>query len=163
MPETVLRNVRPWGGRAVDLRMAHGVITSVCDHEPDDPRSLTGAPDTEFVDGHGLLALPAFVNAHAHLDKSWLGLPWVSYGGEATTEGRIRHERSERDALGVPSVERTAALLERMVGLGTTAFRSHVDVDLGVGLDGIRHVREAVAALDAPVRLEIVAFPQDGV
>ncbi|NEN04816.1 amidohydrolase family protein [Diaminobutyricibacter tongyongensis] len=163
MPETVLRNVRPWGGPAVDLRMAEGVITAVFAHDDDDPRSQTGAPYTEFVDGRGLLALPGFVNAHAHLDKSWLGLPWVSYGGEATTEGRIRHERAHRDELGIPSVERTSTLLKRMVACGTTAFRSHVDVDLGVGVEGIRHVREAVAAIGVPVGLEIVAFPQDGV
>jgi cytosine deaminase len=50
-----------------------------------------------------------------------------------------------------------------MVARGTTAFRSHVDVDLGVGLEGIGCVRDAVAALASPVGLEIVAFPQDGV
>ena len=163
MPELVLRNVRPWGGAAVDLRMAGGRITSMFPHDADDPRALTGAPDTVFVDGRGLLGLPGFVNAHAHLDKSWLGLPWVSYGGEATTEGRIRHERAHRDELGIPSVATTTTLLTKMLGLGTTAFRSHVDVDLGVGLDGIRHVREAVAGIGAPVGLEVVAFPQDGV
>jgi cytosine deaminase len=41
--------------------------------------------------------------------------------------------------------------------------RSHVDVDLGVGLRGIDAVREAVDALGGAIEVEIVAFPQDGV
>lgn len=160
--QTVLRNVRPWGREASDLRIADGVIVAVERHDPA-VEAVSGDPGTRFIEGDGLLALPGLVNAHAHLDKSWWGKPWVSYGGEATTQGRIEHERAHRGELGIPSGESTLALLRALVEQGTTAFRSHVDVDLGVGLDGIRVVREAVAALGVPVALEIVAFPQDGV
>lgn len=160
--QTVLRNVRPWGGAASDLRIADGVIVAVEPHDPS-AEEVSGDPGTRFIDGAGLLALPGFVNAHAHLDKSWWGKPWVSYGGEATTQGRIEHERAHRGELGIPSLDSTTQLLRALVAQGTTAFRSHVDVDLGVGLDGIRVVREAVASLGVPVVLEIVAFPQDGV
>ncbi|WP_431280518.1 cytosine deaminase [Leifsonia poae] len=160
--QTILRNVRPWGGPASDIRIADGVIVAVSPHDPRD-QTISGDPATTFIDGRGLLALPGFINAHAHLDKSWWGKSWVSYGGEATTQGRIEHERLHREALGIPGVESTTALLRALVSLGTTAFRTHVDVDLGVGLDGIRVVKDAVAALGVPVGLEIVAFPQDGV
>ncbi|MET0298018.1 MAG: amidohydrolase family protein, partial [Microbacterium sp.] len=44
-----------------------------------------------------------------------------------------------------------------------TAIRTHVDVDLGLGLRGVEFVREAVAAYDGALHVEIVAFPQDGV
>ncbi|GAA1440849.1 amidohydrolase [Leifsonia poae] len=163
--QTVLRNVRPWGGAASDLRIADGRIVAVDAVETDyaAAESFSGDPGTQFIEGDGMLALPGFVNAHAHLDKSWWGRPWVPYGGEATTQGRIAHERAHRDELGIPSTASTSALLRALVAQGTTAFRSHVDVDLGVGLDGIRIVREAVASLGVPVALEIVAFPQDGV
>ena len=97
------------------------------------------------------------------MDKSWWGRPWVSYGGEATTQGRIAHERAERDALGIPSVASTTAVLREFLRHGTTATRTHVDVDPGVGLRGIDTVRAAVAALDGAIEVEIVAFPQDGV
>ncbi|WP_223692413.1 amidohydrolase [Leifsonia poae] len=160
--QTVLRNVRPWGAAAADIRIADGAIVAVDPHRPGDD-VLAGDPATRFIDGRGLLALPGFVNAHAHLDKSWWGRPWVSYGGVATTQGRIEHERAHRGELGIPSPQSTAALLRALVSQGATAFRSHVDVDLGVGLDGIGVVRDAVASLGVPVALEIVAFPQDGV
>src|SRR5690606_37859674 len=117
----------------------------------------------EVIDGGGTLALPGFINAHAHVDKSWWGQPWVSYGGEATTVGRIAHERAEREKLGIPSAEGAGLILREFLRHGTTAARSHVDVDLGVGLDGLHAVQEAAAQLDGAVDLELVAFPQDGV
>lgn len=152
----LLSDVRPWGGSASDILIEDGKIAAVEPHRADREAA-------ETVDGGGLLALPGLVNAHAHLDKSWWGRPWVGYGGEPTTQGRIAHERAHREELGIPSQESTTALLRALVAQGTTAFRTHVDVDLGVGLRGIQVVREAVAALGAPVGLEIVAFPQDGV
>jgi len=152
----ILSNVRPWGADAVDVVIAGSRIEAVM------PAGTT-APAGDRVDGGGLLALPGFVNAHAHVDKSWWGRPWVPYGGEATTQGRIAHERAERDALGIPSVASTTAVLREFLRHGTTATRTHVDVDLGVGLRGIETVRAAVAALAGAIEVEIVAFPQDGV
>ena len=151
-----LADVRPWGGDLVDLVIADGVITDITP-------AGTAADQAERVDGRGLLALPGFVNAHAHVDKSWWGQPWVSYGGQPTTQGRIAHERAERDKYGIPSVAGATAVLREFLRHGTTATRTHIDVDLGVGLRGIATVREAVAALDGAIEVEIVAFPQDGV
>ncbi|GAA1737900.1 amidohydrolase family protein [Isoptericola hypogeus] len=160
---TVLHDVRPWGGERSDVHVADGVITAVVPHDPAAVAGRTdGAVDGQ-VDGRGLLALPGLVNAHAHVDKSWWGKPWVSYGGEGGVLGRIAHERAHRDELGIPGVDVTLAVLRESVRTGTTALRTHVDVDLGVGLRGIEVVREAVAVLDGAVHAEIVAFPQDGV
>lgn len=126
--------------------------------------SAKGAEPTQgIVDGRGLLALPGLVNAHAHVDKSWLGLPWESYGGEATTQGRIAHERERRDALGIPSVELTERVLWQMVRHGTTSIRTHVDVDRGLGLAGIEAVSQAAQVFGDALTVQIVAFPQDGI
>ncbi|MFF9352511.1 amidohydrolase [Streptomyces sp. NPDC014734] len=156
MTHVTLTNVRPWGAEPVDIVMSGPEILAVvpagrADHGGD------------RLDGGGLLALPGLVNAHAHVDKSWWGKPWVSYAGEGTTRGRIAHERAVRDSLGIPDAESTTAVLREFLRHGTTAVRTHVDVDLGVGLRGIEAVREAVDALDGAIEVEIVAFPQDGV
>jgi cytosine deaminase len=152
----ILSNVRPWGADSVDIVVAGSRIGRMVP-------AGTAAAAGERIDGGGRLALPGFVNAHAHVDKSWWGRPWVSYAGEATTQGRIAPERAERDALGIPSVASTTAVLREFLRHGTTATRTHVDVDLGVGLRGIETVRAAAAALDGAIDVEIVAFPQDGV
>ena len=151
----IVSGVRPWGGDAVDVVIDGGVIADVV------PAGT--ATGDERIDGRGLLALPGFVNAHAHVDKSWWHHSWVSFGGERTTQGRIAHERAERDKYGIPSVDGIVAVLREFLRHGTTATRTHVDVDLGVGLRGIEAVREAVAVLGGAIDVEIVAFPQDGV
>lgn len=158
MTSLLLRNVRPWGAAPADIAVVEGRIDAV-----GRPDAIVAEPGTRVVDGAGRLALPGLINAHAHVDKSWWGLPWVSYGGEQTTQGRIAHERAERDRYGIPNLASTAAVLREFLRHGTTATRSHVDVDLGVGLRGIETVREAAAALGGAVAVSIVAFPQDGV
>ncbi|MFB7917217.1 amidohydrolase [Streptomyces sp. NPDC056061] len=156
MTHVTLTNVRPWGAEPADIVMSGAEIVAVVP-------AGRASDDGERVDGSGFLALPGLVNAHAHVDKSWWGKPWVSYAGEATTQGRIAHERAMRDGLGIPNAESTTAVLREFLRHGTTAVRTHVDVDLGVGLRGIETVREAVDALDGAIEVEIVAFPQDGV
>lgn len=155
---TILQHVRPWGGEPVDIAIGGDRITAV------GPRLAADAgPGTRIVDGRGHVALPGLVNTHAHVDKSWWGLPWESYGGAGGTQGRIEHERGRRDALGIPSAPIVERVLREFLRHGTTRVRTHVDVDLGVGLRGIEAVRAAAAALDGAIELSIVAFPQDGV
>ena len=94
---TGIRDIRLSGTGRYDLAFDdEGMISSVT------PAS-EGMPRNGDIDGRGLLAIPGIVNAHAHIDKSWWGLPWQSYGGEGGTDGRIRHERARRDELGIPS------------------------------------------------------------
>jgi len=156
MTALLLTSLRPWGGALTDLLIEDGTISALGTDLPTPAGART-------VDARGLLALPGLVNTHAHVDKSWWGKPWVPYGGEATTQGRIAHERAERGALGIPSEDSTVRVMEEFLRHGTTATRTHVDVDLGVGLDGIASVRAAAQRLGGALEVRIVAFPQDGV
>ena len=159
MTDLLVTNVRPFAGSPVDLRISGETIVAIGPGlaEPD------GDAAASRIDGRGMIALPGFVNAHAHVDKSWWGLPWVSGGGAGGTDGRIAHERAERDRLGLPSVAATRRVLAEFLRHGTTDVLIHVDVDPGVGLRGIEVVREAVASFGGAIRVAVVAFPQDGV
>ncbi|GAA2835369.1 amidohydrolase [Aminobacter aminovorans] len=151
-----LSNVRPWGAEPVDILIEGNRIAGIR------PGSKPEAGD---VDGGGLLAMPGFVNTHAHIDKSWWGKPWVgyTYSDRPTVEGWIANERAQRDKYGVPNVASSAAVLRQFVRNGTTATRTHVDVDLGVGLRGLECVEAAKSELGDAIQVETVAFPQDGV
>ncbi len=157
----ILSNVRPWGEAPVDIKIEGELIAEIVPAGSAFESAVDAA--AERIDGAAMVATPGLVNTHAHVDKTWWGMPWEPYAGEATTQGRIAHERQERDRLGVPSVDLTLALVREFVRHGTTAVRTHVDVDLGVGLRGIEVVREVERVLGGAITFDIVAFPQDGV
>lgn len=156
MDKTVVTDVRPWGAAPADVVIEGSTISAIT------PTGTAHGP-AEVIDGAGRLALPGFINTHAHVDKSWWGHPWVSYGGESTTDGRIAHERAERGKYGIPNADATERVLREFIRHGTTATRTHIDVDLETGLDGISAVQDAAARLGDAINIEIVAFPQDGV
>ncbi|WP_258036861.1 amidohydrolase [Streptomyces sp. SM14] len=148
---TVFRRVRPWGGEPVDLYAVDGRFS-----EGPVPA------DAEVVEGHGLLALPTLVNAHAHPDKTEWGLPWHSRRPAAGLRELIDADATARAELPATTVGRATALLTHCFERGTRAMRAHVDVAPVHGLDGLHQVREAAARFAGVMDLELVAFPQTG-
>ncbi|MCB1720080.1 MAG: cytosine deaminase, partial [Candidatus Competibacteraceae bacterium] len=64
MTNKTLKNVRPMAGSATDMHIVDGKFSA-------------SAPEgTEIIDGGGRILIPGLVEAHTHLDKSLLGLPW---------------------------------------------------------------------------------------
>jgi cytosine deaminase len=110
-----------------------------------------------------MITLPGFVDGHCHLDKSLAGLPWVPHAAEDSIAAKIANERTRRGSLALPTIERARNLLRKMVANGTTALRTHVDIDTTRKLEDL----EAILALREEVRdvvaMQIVAFPQSGI
>ena len=155
MPAFLLRGGRPWGHEAAtDVLVRGGVIEQVA--PADDAAGL------EVIDISGRLVLPGLIDAHCHLDKTLYGGPWVPHSAGDALEDRIANDRRRRAELGIPSVDRISALLERMVVAGTSHVRSHTDIDPEVGLRGVEAVRAAAKRLDGRITVEQVAFPQHG-
>ncbi|UYM04142.1 amidohydrolase [Solicola gregarius] len=144
-----------WGhDSTADVLIRDGVIDAVGELDP--------AADAETLDLTGQVLMPSFVEAHCHLDKTLFGGRWVPHSaGDALAE-RIANDRDRRRELGIPSVDRIAALLQQMASYGTTHARTHTDVDPDVGLRGIEAVREAATRVGT-VSVHQVAFPQHGV
>ncbi len=76
----VLRDCLLADGSKVDIRLENGKIESFSSRPTD---------ATPVVDLAGRLVLPALIDAHIHLDKTLLGLPWQPHRAENTTSGRI--------------------------------------------------------------------------
>jgi cytosine/adenosine deaminase-related metal-dependent hydrolase len=145
-----LDNVRPMGGATTSLFVSNG-------------RFVTEAtPDMEIVDGGGALMLPGLVEAHTHLDKSLLGMPWYRNEVGPALWDKIDNERFVRRTMGIDPARQSMRQAAQSVGHGTTAIRSHVDVDLEVGVAGIAGVMATREKLRGIVDIEIVAFPQSG-
>ncbi|TYB67755.1 amidohydrolase family protein [Nonomuraea sp. PA05] len=155
MTDVLLRGGLPWGlGAPADILVRAGRVARVS-------LSPVEAPGAQVHDVSGQLVLPGLVEAHCHLDKTLYGGPWVPHSAGDTLSGRISNDLGRRAELGVPSVARITALLERMSRAGTTHVRTHTDIDPVAGLRGVEAVREAAAA--SPLDVRQVAFPQHGV
>jgi cytosine/adenosine deaminase-related metal-dependent hydrolase len=145
-----LKNVRPMAGGTTDLHIEGGRFTS------------TASEGAEVIDCGGRILIPGLIEAHTHLDKSLLGLPWYRNEVGPRLIDKIDNERQVKVSLGLdPSVqsERHAILA---ISKGCTHIRSHVDVDTHHGLAGIEGVMATREKLAGLIDIEIVAFPQSG-
>jgi len=101
MSDLVVSNVRPWAQAAtdelVDVLVLRGRIAAV---GPGAAREAPSPPgQLETVDGAGGVLLPAFVDAHAHLDSTLLGLPFRTHTAAPGLAGLIANDRENwRDA-----------------------------------------------------------------
>lgn len=156
IPDLLIEGARLWGGPRTDLLLQRGRIAAI-------GPGLAARPDTERIAAAGCLALPGYVDAHAHIDKTLWGLPWQPHQAGPTLLDRIENERRVMQALRLSSEQQSARLLRHMVARGTTHVRTHVDVGLDMGLAYLHGVQAMHATHRDFIDLEIVAFPQTGV
>ncbi|MCZ4091362.1 amidohydrolase family protein [Sinorhizobium psoraleae] len=153
MTELLLKNVRPLGGAKVDILIRDGRIACIGgDLACGDPAE----------DGAGAIALPGLVEAHAHLDKSLWGMGWHAHQAGPTLEDKISTERRLRRELNIDPARQSARQVALAAANGTTAIRSHVDIDTDQKLwcfEGVLATRERSRDV---MDIEIVAFPQSG-
>ena len=157
MTATILADARLPDGRRADIEISDGRIARIADAGS---AAVNGA---ERIALGGALVLPGLVEGHIHLDKTLLGLPFVPHRPGDSVAERVAAEKALRRELSYPVEERAMRLIERVVGFGTVALRTHVDIDTEVKLDGLHallKVREDVRDL---LDIQIVAFPQSGV
>jgi hypothetical protein len=113
-----VHNVRPLGGDSAGILILAERIA--CGPAP------AGVP---LLDGGGCIALPGLVEAHTHLDKSLLGLPWYHNEVGPRLIDKIDNERNVRKALPIDPRRQSERQALLSVSHGNTFIRSHVDVD----------------------------------
>jgi cytosine deaminase len=138
-----------------DIVVQEGVIQEIT------PRA--GPADGVEIAAEGRLVVPAFVDAHLHVDKAFVmdACPL----GEAilTVPEAVAAMRAVKAAYTADDLIRRGRLtLTRALRHGTTAVRAQCDVDPVIGLLALEALlalrREFADRLD----LQIVAFPQEG-
>ena len=85
----LLRNVRPLGAAAVDVRVEDGVIAEI-------GTDVAAGPEVAIEDGNGQLLVSGFVDAHMHLDKTFWGWPWRPHLAGPLAIDKIENERRLR-------------------------------------------------------------------
>jgi cytosine deaminase len=115
------------------------------------------------ISAAGRLLVPAFVDAHLHVDKTFV-MDRVAFPGRNLTVAeavaamaRVKAGFSHDDL-----IARGRETLRRALRHGTTAIRAQCDVDPIIGLAGLEALVELRREFAPLLDLQIVAFPQEG-
>lgn len=152
--DLLIRNIRPWGAPATDMLIRDGRIARI---GPDLPTEGIAAED-----GGDCIALPGLVEAHTHLDKSLWGMGWRPHQAGPRLIDKIETERRLKRNWNIDPERQSARLAALSLSQGSTAIRSHVDIDTDIGLSGFEGVAVTREKYRDAVDIEIVAFPQSG-
>lgn len=153
--DLLIRNVRPPVGGSVDVAVSAGRIEAVGVDLPTPDRAVV-------IDGEGRLLFPGFVDAHAHIDKTLLGLGWYRNEVGPSLLDKIENERRLRVERNLDSHQQSGRIARRMLAAGTTHVRTFVDIDTDIGLSGFEGVMQTRDDLKDVMSIQIVAFPQSG-
>lgn len=152
--DLLLRNVRPDGHGAVDIACRDGSIVQI--------GSLGERAASRVVDCRGRAVTPGLVDAHIHLDKALLSARAPSVHG--TLDEALSVTAAAKRGFTVEDIRaRARAVLDLAVGHGTTAMRSHVEVDPIVGLTALEALMPLREEYRPAIDLELCAFAQEGI
>jgi cytosine deaminase len=152
--DLLLQGCRLPDGRLVDLGTRDGKIAEI--------GSLTGHPAHRAVDCGGRVLTPGLVDAHIHLDKALLSERAPSI--EGTVEEALRVTAEAKRHFTVEDIgARARRVLDQAVRAGTTAMRSHVEIDPIVGLKGLEALTSLKREYAPAIDLQLCAFAQEGI
>ena len=151
--DLVLRQARIVGGdrNPVDIGIRDNRIVVI------EPQISTEAPEEEL---EGRLVLPGFVESHVHLDKSCLTDRCGHVG--SLTEAIAAVAAAKREFTVEDIYARGRKTMEKAILQGTTAMRTHVEVDPRVGLRGFEAVCQLKRDFSWALDLQVCVFPQEG-
>ncbi len=153
--DLMLRGGRIAGGGddPVDIAIADGRVVAI-------GTGLDGETARE-IDLAGQLVAPGFVESHIHLDKSRI-LDRTAPAPDRGTDHMARVQ-AVKPGFTVEDVHaRAGASLRECISHGTTAMRTHVEVDANVGLRGFEAIRQLADDYAWAIDLEICVFVQEG-
>ncbi|SDS30242.1 amidohydrolase [Microlunatus soli] len=122
------------------------------------------APDgVEVIDGSNQVLLPGFVDAHSHLDKSLVGMPWYRREPGRGLQQMVADERRLRKTPEWDYQRQIGRNAEIMISNGATSTRAFVDIDTDGGLRGLEAMLAVRETYAHALTMQIIAFPQSGV
>jgi cytosine deaminase len=152
--DLILEECRLPDGTLGDLGCASGRIAAI--------GNLSGRPAARMLRCESRAVTPGLVESHIHLDKALLSDRTPSVEGTLQEAIRITGEAKRRFT--VEDIRtRARAVLDMAVRHGTTAMRSHVEVDPIVGLQGLEALLPLKAEYAPALDLQLCAFAQEGI
>ena len=154
--QSVIRNARLRGvAETVDIAIDGGRIAAV-------QSGIQGGFDRE-IDAADSLVLPAFVDAHMHLDKCMLGDVMRPNESQTLQEAIVITFDHKRSYDLEEVVGRASQVVEAAIVNGTIAMRGFADVGTIGGLTPVKALLELKRRFEGQILLQVVAFPQEGI
>ncbi len=150
--DLIVRDARLADGRRVDVGTRAGVIAALAP-----ARALAGA--AESLDACGNVLLPGLVDAHVHLDKTYVPMPNVS----GTLREAVEVWQANRPNLNkADALARATRAIEQAIANGTTAMRTHVNALDPLDLPLVEALLELREAYRDALTLQLVALGLPG-
>ena len=152
--DLLLQECRLPDGSTADIGCLKGRVAAI--------GNLSGRPAERVLRCEGRAVTPGLVESHIHLDKALLSERAPST--EGTLAEAIRVTGAAKRAFTVEDIRaRARTVLDLAVRHGTTAMRSHVEVDPIVGLKGVEALLPLKAEYAPALDLQLCAFAQEGI
>ncbi len=135
-----------------EIGITNGWITQV-------DRTVSGG---SLLNAHGQLVIPGLVDGHMHLDKVFL-LDRCQRS-EGTFAEAMRETLKAKQAFTIADIQtRARRALQQSIAWGTTAMRSHVEVDPVVQLTGMQALLPLRQEFAWGITLQLAVFAQEGI
>ncbi len=112
------------------------------------------------MDLDGGLLLPAFVDAHLHVNRAYTWRPDLQPASLRDAAAQWRAIKPHHTGLDI--LRRGRRLLDQLLQFGTVAVRAHTDVDRTVGLTALEPLLALRDEYAGRVTVQVVAFPPAG-
>ena len=138
----------------MSLLVQDGVVTGT--------NSVNALPPAgvSVLEGAGMIAAPAFVEPHYHMDKAFA--EGAALPGGSLVEQLAASGRAAAAATTASITERAVRIGRLLASRGTAAVRTFADVDPYVGIRAVEALQAAKRQLAGLIDVQVVAFAQHG-
>ncbi|MBD2057528.1 amidohydrolase family protein [Oculatella sp. FACHB-28] len=120
------------------------------------------ASATQTLDAQGNLLIPGLVDGHIHLDKALILDRYPALDG--TFDEALRETLKLKQSFTIEDIQnRARRVIEQAIAFGTTAMRTHVEVDPTMGLDAMEALLPLRKAYSWGITLQLAVFAQEGI
>lgn len=149
--DLLIQSARLLDGRLVDVGIGAGVVQAIYPADAD-----AGAGDAATIlPANGNVLMPGLVDAHVHLDKSYVAM--TNYSGTLEEAVQVwfagRPKLSKADA-----IARASRAIESAISHGTTAMRTHINVVEPQDLEMVEATLEVRERYKQVITLQTVAL-----
>ena len=114
------------------------------------------------LSANGDVAIPGLIDAHIHLDKAYLLDRTPATDG--TFSEALRETLRAKQQFTIAEIQtRAKTAIERAIGFGITAMRSHVEVDSTIELTGVQALLPLRRDYAWGITLQLAVFAQEGI